>query len=243
MAANEIAAFNDAIDFNRPNADHEGSPYFPSAQEGQNGSAHVVDRNREARGVTENIIYSIYEWGDILVSSYKTLLAIGFCLVEMDERDSMTFEVLSFVTQAARDCAIRAKDVMGAVHGDLQIPNPRLRISGKVIAMGMGHYRRHGRPCNGFHELFFNGLVQVLHGTLGANFRELERNADLFAAGQFGVSARGGRYILDTMVIEYEAGMDMCRLEFDRNDFPIRAIRANATVRGGGESDESAMDE
>ena len=85
--------------------------------------------------------------------------------------------------------------------------------------------------------------MQVLQGTLGANFRELERNVDLFAAGQFGVSARGGRYVLDTLLIEYEAGMEMCRLEFDRNNFPTRAIRASATVRGGGESDELAMDE
>ena len=132
MAANDFTAFYDAINFNLPNPGDEGSPYFPSAQEGQNGSAHIVDRDREAKGVTEHIIYSIYKWGDLLVSSYKTLLAIGFCLVEMDERDNMTFEVLSFIPQAARDCAIRAKDVMEAVRGEERPSNPRLRLSGKA---------------------------------------------------------------------------------------------------------------
>ena len=84
MGVSEIATFYDAIDFNRPRPDHEGIPYFPSAEEDQNGSTYIVDRDRDAKGVTEQIIYSIYKWGDIIVSSYKILLAVGFCLADVD---------------------------------------------------------------------------------------------------------------------------------------------------------------
>ena len=60
MAVSDIAAFYNAINYNWPRPDYEGTPYFPSAQEGQNSSAHVVDRDRDAKGTTESIIYSIY---------------------------------------------------------------------------------------------------------------------------------------------------------------------------------------
>ena len=86
----------------------------------------------------------------------------------------MTYEVLAFVPQVARDCVIRAKDVIGAVSEELQFPNPKLRFSGKIIAMGMSHYRGHGSSCNGFHELFFNGLMFVLQGVVGANLADLK---------------------------------------------------------------------
>ena len=32
------------------------------------------------------------------------LLAIGFCIAEMNEWDNMDFDVLTFIAQAARDC-------------------------------------------------------------------------------------------------------------------------------------------
>ena len=242
MAVSDIAAFYDAINFNRPRPDHEGTPYFPSAQEDQNGSTYAVDRDRDSKGVTEQIIYLIYKWGDILLSSYKTLLTIGFCLVEMDDQDDMTYEVLKFIPQAARDCAIRAKDVMEAVSDKLKFPNPKLRLNGKEIAMGMSHYCRHGSPCNGFHELFFNGVMFVLQGIVGANFAELKQNVDLFTAGQYEILAKGGKYKLDTLILEHKAVDEMCCLRFDRSNWSTTKIRASATVDSKEESNGSAMD-
>ena len=154
----------------------------------------------------------------------------------------MAYEVLKFIPQAARDCSIRAKDVMEAVSDKLKFPNPKLRLNGKEIAMGMSHYRRHGQPCNGFHELFFNGVMFVLQGIVGANFTELERNVELFTVGQYEVIAKGGKYKLDTLLIERKAGEEMCRLAFDRSNWSTTKIRAGATVDSKEESDGSAMD-
>ena len=243
MAVSDIAAFYNAINYKLPKPDHEGTPYFPSAQEDQSGSSHIVNRDRDAKGLTKSIIYTVYKWGDILVSSYKTLLVMGFCLAEMDERDHMTYEVLAFIPQAARDCVIRAKDVMGKVSEELQFPKTKLRLSGKIIAMGMSHYCGHGSPCNGFHELFFNGLMFVLQGVVGTNLAELEQNVSLFVGGEFGLLAKGGRYTLDTLCLEHKAGDEMCCLKFARGNESTTKVRANAMVDSEEESNESAMDE
>ena len=119
MAVSDIAAFYNAINYKLPKPNHEGTPYFPSAPEDQRGSSYIIDRDRDTKCMTKNIIYTIYKWGDILVLSYKTLLVIGFLLAEMDEQDHMSGEVAAFVPQAARDCVIRAKDVMGEVKEEL----------------------------------------------------------------------------------------------------------------------------
>ena len=157
--ANNISDFYNAIRYNCPRPEFAGTPYFPSRR----GTANLVDEDRDGRGTTDLIIYLIYQWGNLLVSSYQMLLAIGFCIVEMNERDNMEFNVLTFIAQAARDCEIRAKDVMSVVNELLRPANPKLRLNGRIIAMGMAYYNRVGRPCNGFHELFFNGLMYVLH--------------------------------------------------------------------------------
>ena len=96
----------------------------------------------------------------------------------MNEEDNMHYDVLMFIGQAARDCEIRAKDVMAEVKEEFRLPNQpnlKLRLNGKIIAMGMSHYRGHGNPCNGFHELFFNGLMFVLHGVVGDNLADLDQ--------------------------------------------------------------------
>ena len=99
MAPHDIAAFYNVINYNQPRPDFEGTPYFPSLQRVPNrcGTRNVVDKDRIGRGTTDLIIYSIYQWGDLLVSSYKLLLAIGFCLAEMNERDNMAYNVLTFI--------------------------------------------------------------------------------------------------------------------------------------------------
>ena len=156
--ADNNAAFYNAIRYDRPRPDHAGTPYFPSRR----GVANPVDTTRDGRGNTDLIIYLIYQWGTLLVLSYHILLAIGFCLAEMNEEDNMHFDVLTLIAQAARDCEIRAKDVMYAVTWANRPVRPRLRINGRVIAMGMAYYCRVGHPCSDFHELFFNGRMYVL---------------------------------------------------------------------------------
>ena len=90
--AHNIAAFYNAINYNHPRPDFTGTPYFLSLLSilNRRGTGNVVDKDRDGRGTTDLIIYSIYQWGDLLVSSYKLLFAIGFCLAEMNEQ---TFEM------------------------------------------------------------------------------------------------------------------------------------------------------
>ena len=83
---------------------------------------------------------------------------------------------------------------MGEVREALRLANLTLRISGKIIAMGMGYYRRGGRPCNGFHELFFNGLMYVLQGVVSNTLSNLEQNAEFFGGYQFQMQVTGDRY-------------------------------------------------
>ena len=126
---------------------------------------------------------------------------------------------------------------MGEVSAALRFPNPKLRLSGKIIAMGMNHYRKIGHPCNGFHELFFNGLMFVLQGVVGANLAELEQNADLFVGDHYQMQAKGGRYKLDTLIVEHMAGDEMCLLKFDRGNWPTTNVDSEQ------ESDDLAMNE
>ena len=53
------------------------------------------------------------------------------------------------------------------------------------------------------------------------------------------MKARGGRYILDVLIIEHMAGDEMCLLEFCKGDWPT----TTATADNEQESDDSGMNE
>ena len=118
--------------------------------------------------------------------SYQTLLAIGFCLAEMNDQDNMHFDVLTFIiAQATRDCEIRAKDIVSVVNEAHRPARPKLRLNNQITVMGMAYYCRVGRPSSGFLELFFNGLMYVLQGVVGTTLSDLEQNTQFFAGFQF----------------------------------------------------------
>ena len=155
----------------------------------------------------------------------------------------MAYNVLAFISQAARDCKIRAKDVTGEVRQSLRFPNPTLRLSGKIIAMGMGYYCRVRCLCNGFHKLFFNGLMYVLQGVVGTTLSDLEHNAELFAGGQFQMQVCGERYTLDKLVIKHTAGDEMCLLEFGEENQPAANGGNNPAANNGQDDNDSGMNE
>ena len=68
------------------------------------------------------------------------LLAIRFGFSSIKDVDNMIFKVLSFITTAARDCMIRAKDVMMNVNTEQQPANSVLELDRRVIALAMGYY-------------------------------------------------------------------------------------------------------
>ena len=67
-----------------------------------------------------------------------------------------------FVLHAARNCAIRALQILR--QQGVGLKNPNLSFCGDVIAAGMAEYWEKGGKCHGYHELFFNGLFIVLYG-------------------------------------------------------------------------------
>ena len=67
-----------------------------------------------------------------------------FGLSSINNKDDMIFEVLNFVTKAAKDCMIRAKDVMMNVSAEQRPTKPVLHLDRRVIAMGMGGVLRAG---------------------------------------------------------------------------------------------------
>ena len=119
------------------------------------------------------------------MSSYSLLLTIGFSLTDMQDDDNMAYKVLASISQAARDCVTREKTIMTSVTEVDQLVRPKLRLSGNIIAMGMGYYHRVRPPCSGYQKLFFNRLLYVLYGVVGNTIKDLTRNTGFFKSFYF----------------------------------------------------------
>ena len=63
-------------------------------------------------------------------------LATGFSLTTINNGDNMSYKVLSFITWAARDCAIRAKDVMISTCAVQIHLNPVLELGRSMLLLG-----------------------------------------------------------------------------------------------------------
>ena len=81
------------------------------------------------------MIYSIYNWRCITISLYNLLLGIGLSLAGIDSEDNMAPEVVHFVTKAAIDRVIRAKNVMMNMVEQYRSAIPVLNLQGNVVAM------------------------------------------------------------------------------------------------------------
>ena len=144
------------------------------------------------------------------------LLAIaGFSLASINDVNDMTYEVLIFITQAARDCTIRAKDVMMNARG-VQIPvNPVLEQKHNCTGHGL-LYCRVGHPCNGgYHELFFNGL---LYGVVGTSIQHLRTHMSSFKRFYFEMEFTGDRYTMDSLAIKPDAHDEIHYIPFSKNN-------------------------
>ena len=114
MANNNIRLYN-AIWYNCPPAENQGTPYFPNRHGNGTQITQPIEGTRNIRGNADLIIFSIFHWGAFLLSSYLLLLAIGSNLAHMHDNDNMDYKVLVFISQAARDCVTRAKMILKQV--------------------------------------------------------------------------------------------------------------------------------
>ena len=84
----------------------------------------------------------------------------------------------------------------------------------------------------------------VLHGVVGDNLADLDRNVLLFAGGEFAKKAEGCRYTVDTYCLEHKAGDEMRFLKFAPVSCLTKMIEGETTVADSEEeTDASAMDE
>ena len=128
--------------------------------------------------------------------------------------------MLNFIAQAAKDCTIRAKDVVMNTSG-AEIPvNPVFELSGSIIAMGMGHYRRvEDCPCNRYDELFFNGLLYFLYGVIGGTTVELlSIHTGSFQRFYFDTKDTGYQYTMDLLAIKSDSHDDIDYVQFGKNN-------------------------
>ena len=131
----------------------------------------------------------------------------------------MIFAVLSIITQATSDCVIRAKHVtMNASEEQCPASKPVHQLDGKMIAMAMGYYCKVVCPFNGYHELFYNGLLYILFGVVGLNITTIANNVHLFKGFYYKTNVTGGLYALDMLMIDLDADDEMCLVKFGENN-------------------------
>ena len=93
----------------------------------------------------------------------------------------------------------------------------------------MGYYHRVYRPCNGYHELFFNRLLYVLYRVVGNNIENLARNMGLFDSFYFQVRVISNRYTYDLLSIEPNADNNMQYIQFgEKNANIANGLKNNA---------------
>ena len=54
----------------------------------------------------------------------------------------------------------------------------------------------------GYHELFYNGLLDVLYGVVGLNVTTIANNVQLFKEFYYKTNVTGDPYALDTLMID-----------------------------------------
>ena len=146
-----------------PNGVEKPLPYFKS---NQHKSVPIVGQSKPSKKKIYNIMHTLNEMTELIeVTSYPTLLHFGMGLATVNTTVLPSDEASLFVLSAARDCVIRATDVLRQI--GIAPKNPNIKFRGDVIAAGMIEYWQKGEECRGYHELFFNGLFLVLYGGLG----------------------------------------------------------------------------
>ena len=191
------------VTFPKPNRSL-GAPYFASLETQDKN----IDRSIDKKSTTELVIFTIYKMEDIEITSHARLIELGYGLAACSDERNVTNEAGRFVLQASKDCVVRAKRIAtSAYHGNLEVA---FKLKGSIIAMAMDYYHRVGRPCNGHHELFFNGLLYVLLGMVGCTTKEVMDNMRLFKAFNIDGPKSARRYTRDPILIEPFAGEEDC---------------------------------
>jgi len=83
----------------------------------------------------------------------------------------------------------------------------------------------------------------VLHGVLRENLTQLNRNVELFKAGQFQMQVTGNRYVYDKLRIRHDAGNDMCLLQSGEENQPVENDKNNPAANDAQDIDDSEMNE
>ena len=145
------------------NSKEKPCPYFKSNQP---KTVAAIGQDKGSKSLIMDIMHSLNKLTDtIKVSCYSTLIAFGMGVAAVDTTEAPSKESSLFVLYAVQDCAIRATAILR--QEGIAPSNPYLSFRSNVIAAGLAEYWQKGAKCCSYHELFFNGLLVVLHGGLG----------------------------------------------------------------------------
>ena len=124
-----------------------------------------------------NFVYSLAVYSHVDILSMGDLVRMGLSLAYADCAASTepSAETHQFIHKAAKDCVILLKACLGK-DGENMIS--RIELPGRSIAAAMDFVLLRGTPTFGIHELFFNGLVAILHGALGTHLKDLPGKGD-----------------------------------------------------------------
>ena len=181
----------------------EGTLYFETSSPNHSPS---INSGRESKNRANLVIYSIYNWRYIdLLSLHNLLVSIGLSLASsLDNEGDLLSGAVSFIEKVAKDCVIRAKEMMMNVNEQYRSVVPHvLSLQGSIFTMAMAYYQSVGCPCRGYHELFFNRILYILYRVIRRTTAKLENNAKvLFKSFYFTITpVNDDWYILNETTI------------------------------------------
>ena len=151
------------------------------------------------------------------LESLEGLMSIGHKLALMqnlgneDESNPslLSIKAMRFIAKASWDCLVKARTVARSNEG-------YMRFTGSTVAAAMDHYQIRGLECYGYHELFFNALIGILHGVVGKTHRDMETQVRRFKEHRL-KAYNCNRADFDEMTIDPDYGDDMLYVQFMHN--------------------------
>ena len=147
--------------------DKEALPYFPTTVAEEEKEEKRIDKNRNEKIGIYCAVHSVRVIYRVNVISMEDLIKCGYGLALASSSPTLkiSIEASRFISTCAWDVVTRIKQVLQL--GNEEPEQDLFYIPGKTIAAAMMVYNERGNSCYGYHELFFNAIMNLLHGSLG----------------------------------------------------------------------------
>ena len=156
--------------------DKEVLPYFPTTVADEEKEEKRIDRSRQAKNGIHCAVHSVRAIWRVNIISMGDLIQYGYglALVSNATTTKITDEASRFICTCAWDVVTRIKQILQ--NGNKEPERDSFYIPGDTIAAAMMVYNERGNTCYGYHELFFNAILTLLHGSLGDTESEVKQS-------------------------------------------------------------------